>query len=115
MTSGIPEDEEFQLSFDEIFESLSHASRRWLLTRLSDVGHGDAEESISEESIRENEVMEPFVSEIFDRHLPLLDEAELIDWDRERQSIERGSRFDEITPIMQLIADHQDELSREWP
>lgn len=115
MTSGIPPDEEYQSSFDEMFDVLGHACRRWLLTQLSDVGARDGVESLSEEQILDNDVLEPFIEEMFDTHLPMLTKAKFIVWDENDRVIERGPRFDEIVPLIELIIEHEDELPDEWP
>ncbi len=47
-------------------------------------------------------------------HLPLLESNGLIEWDREKDVIVRGERFDEIRPILGLISDHEDELPDGW-
>jgi DNA-binding transcriptional ArsR family regulator len=47
-------------------------------------------------------------------HLPLLEENGIVEWDRERNVIVRGERFDEIRPLLGLIADHEDELPDDW-
>jgi DNA-binding transcriptional ArsR family regulator len=47
-------------------------------------------------------------------HLPLLEENGIVEWDRERNVIVRGERFDEIRPLLGLIADHGDELPDDW-
>lgn len=90
MTSGIPPDEEFQISFGEMFEILGHASQRWLLTQLSEAGPRNGVESISEESILDNKIFKPFTSEIFYIRLPKLNEAEFIEWNHDNQVIKRG-------------------------
>lgn len=115
MTSGIPPDEEFQISLDEAFNTLGDASRRWILTRLSGAGPHDEAESIPEASITDNEVLEPFISEIYDVHLPELDESGFVEWVRDDEVIRRGPRFEEIVPIIRLIVEHEDELPVEWP
>lgn len=115
MTSGISPDEEYQTSFDEMFDVLGHACRRWLLTQLSDVGAHDGVESLSEERILDNDILEPFMEEMFDTHLPMLTKARFIVWDENDRVIERGPRFDKIVPLLELIIEHEDELPDEWP
>ncbi|MEF8936798.1 DUF7344 domain-containing protein [Halovenus amylolytica] len=48
-------------------------------------------------------------------HLPKLEEAGYIEWDRESGTIERGPEFDEIEPLLELIEEHSDELPYDWP
>jgi hypothetical protein len=47
-------------------------------------------------------------------HLPLLEANGVIEWDRDEDVIVRGERFDEIRPILELIADQGDELPDGW-
>jgi len=48
--------------------------------------------------------------ELVYNHLPELAKAGYIEWDRETGAISRGSRFDEIDPLLELMRDHADEL-----
>ena len=48
-------------------------------------------------------------------HLPKLEEAGYIEWNRETGEVSKGSRFDEIEPILELIENHSDELPPGWP
>lgn len=43
-------------------------------------------------------------------HLPKLEDAGFIQWDRDRDVVTRGPQFDEIGPLVQLLLDHADEL-----
>lgn len=56
-----------------------------------------------------------FAQELYHRHLPKLDEAGYIEWDRERDVIRRGPRFAEIAPLVSLMENHADELPEGWP
>lgn len=40
-------------------------------------------------------------------HLPKLDDAGLIEWDRDTDTITRGPRFDEVEPVLRLLAANQ--------
>lgn len=48
-------------------------------------------------------------------HLPRLEEAGYIEWDRESGGISEGPRFDEIEPIPELIENHSDALPPTGP
>ena len=48
-------------------------------------------------------------------HLPKLEEAGYIEWDRESGTIEKGPEFDEIEPLLELIEEHSEELPQDWP
>lgn len=53
-------------------------------------------------------------SALYHVHLPKLAEAAYIEWDADTQTIRRGPNFDEIAPLLQLMADHEDELPAAW-
>jgi len=38
----------------------------------------------------------------------------LIDWDRQSGELSKGPNWNEIAPLLQLIADNRDELPDEW-
>lgn len=54
-------------------------------------------------------------TELHHRHLPMLAELGYVEWDPDSGTIERGSRFDEIEPLLRLLIDHADELPPGWP
>ena len=47
-------------------------------------------------------------------HLPKLEEAGFIEWDRDTNSIRQGSLFDEIRPLLELMQNHANELPDGW-
>jgi DNA-binding transcriptional ArsR family regulator len=47
-------------------------------------------------------------------HLPKLAEAGYLEYDRDTHTIRRGPNFGEITPLLRLMADHEDELPTGW-
>lgn len=54
-------------------------------------------------------------TELFHNHLPMLEEMEFIEWDRDRGDIKTGPNWDDIAPLLRLIRDHRDELPDDWP
>ncbi|MFB6107593.1 MAG: winged helix-turn-helix domain-containing protein [Haloplanus sp.] len=44
-------------------------------------------------------------------HLPQLDEAGLVDWDRDRNQVRRGPHFEAVRPILTLLDDDPDTLT----
>lgn len=48
-------------------------------------------------------------------HLPKLTETGYIEWDADIHTIRRGPNFDENAPLLQLVADHEDELAAGQP
>lgn len=99
----------------ELLEILSHPSRRRILSTLADDNPRDEEEFHAERFASDDEDLEQFLLELSHVHLPQLAEAEFIEWDSETDTIRRGSRFEEIEPLLILIRDHQEELPEGWP
>ncbi|WP_254761476.1 hypothetical protein [Natrinema marinum] len=50
------------------------------------------------------------VAELHHCHLPMLAEGDLIEWHRDDNWITTGSRFDDIKPLLELLAEHDEEL-----
>ena len=100
---------------DVSLDALSHPYRRRILARLHD--HNPREEaSFSTDSVADDsEDADRVAIEIHHRHLPKLADAGFVDWDREAEVVRRGPRFDEIAPLIELMAKHRDELPAGWP
>lgn len=101
-------------SFDELFEMLSVAPRRRILAALKK-RNPRQEDEFETQAFARNDEFERYVLELTHNHLPELDAANFIDWDRETDTIVRGSRFEEIEPLLRLLQEHQDELPDDWP
>jgi DNA-binding transcriptional ArsR family regulator len=101
----------------ELLPVLSDRDRRALLLYLVDGNPEDVDdipehirvaEHLDEDKRRElAEMLET-------EHLPLLEENDLIEWDRQRNVVLRGERFDEIRPLLGLISENRDELPDDW-
>lgn len=89
---------------DDLFDALANHHRRQLLSTLLD--------SKPETEIP---VPETLTVRMNHAHLPRLDEAGYIEWDRERDVIRRGSRFDDVLPIITIMRENDHELPGEWP
>jgi hypothetical protein len=101
----------------EFLPAFADRDRRALLLYLVDGNPEDFDdipehirvaEHIDEDARRE------LVEMLETEHLPLLDENDLIEWDRQRNVIVRGERFDEIRPLLGLISEHRDDLPDGW-
>lgn len=99
---------------DELFDVLSHPYRRRILTRLSDHNPRDEGEFDQRALASEDDPDLPDDG-LFHNHLPKLDDAGFIDWDRENGVVRRGPRFREIAPLIDLMVEHRDELPAGWP
>jgi hypothetical protein len=101
-------------SFDELFEVLSHEYRRYILWSLADPD-GRTDEPIRTTLFAGDDEPDILRIELRHNHLPKLDDAGLVDWDPETETLTRGPRFEEIEPLLGLLDDNRDELPGDWP
>lgn len=101
------------VSLDEQLDVLGHTSRRRLLLELSD--RNPIERSDVGPLAPNGAERTRFEQELYHRHLPKLDSAKVVDWDRESATIRRGDRFDAIEPLVRLLDDHSEDLPEDWP
>lgn len=99
---------------DDALDALGHVQRRRLLTLLVDEAPRRGPYSL-EEVIRVA-CEEPGAGrlEFRHRHLPKLADYGFVRWDRERNEIAEGPRFEEIRPLVELLRDRRHELPRGW-
>ena len=111
--------DETDASLTELFEMLSHEYRRRILVAVARDNPKDVDditsESIANEHEGDDDALELIAQQLHHTHLPKLDDAGFVDWDRESGRITRGPRFGEIEPLLRLMSDHQDELPDDWP
>lgn len=94
-------------TLDEAFRALANAERRWLLLALQDRGEG------SEEPLRLPEDLparETDRVEMYHAHLPLLEEAGFVAWDRDADRVSRGPQFEELRPFLRALRGPADRL-----
>ncbi|KAB1193152.1 hypothetical protein GJR96_06720 [Haloferax sp. MBLA0076] len=99
---------------DDAFDALRDIHRRRLLMDLceGDVTRlGRATTVVADGGDADDERLEV---ELFHLHLPKLDGAGFITWDRDSGSIERGPRFIEIEPMLRLLDRNAGELPENW-
>lgn len=96
---------------DQIFENLSNSHRRLILLLVKQ-GAVKTETDLMVRGADDSEVAE---MALVHNHLPRLDEAGYIEWDRASGELSKGPRFDEIEPLLELIETHADELPADWP
>ena len=101
-------------TLDQLFKMFCHPARRRILHTLAQDNPRD-EDGFESEYFASDEKIEVFKRELYHNHLPKLNEAGFIDWDRETDTITRGPRFEDIQPLVTLMANHQDELPEGWP
>ena len=99
---------------DEHFEALSNVHRRRLFIALL-VRNPQRDDVVAPEAVHEGDkAIETLQSEIYHLHLPRLEEAGYIRWNRDTHEVVRGARFDGIRPLLGLMRNHADELPNDW-
>lgn len=109
-----PNDSE-RTPLDDLLDVLSHPYRRRVLALVRDRNPRDESEFSAEELEVDPEEADFLPLELHHRHLPKLAEAGFVDWNHEENVVRRGPRFDEVEPLIELMADHADELPEGWP
>jgi hypothetical protein len=98
---------------------LSHEYRRRILVAVGRDNPRDendvTSESVASEAEEDDDAVELLKQQLYHTHLPKLDDAGFVEWDRDDGLLGRGPRFDEIEPLLELMNDHQDELPDDWP
>lgn len=104
---------ERRTSFDTALDALAHVQRRKLLVSLLAHNPQDDAPAVVGQPGEESEALDRFV-EMKHVHLPKLVEYGFIEWDQEADEVHKGPKFDEIRPLLDLLADHEDELPPGW-
>lgn len=99
---------------NSVFRALENRYRRQLLVALSEENPQDDDDRDPLDIVAPRDEPDALETELVHRHLPMLEEAGYIEWDRENNTIRRGPRRDEIGPIVELIRNHRDELPDGW-
>lgn len=93
------------VSFDEMMDALGAVQRRKLLLSLLEREPEDDPPIVIDGSGSEADLLA-----MRHAHLPKLSAYEFIEWDRETDEVTRGPEFDEIEPLLELLADNEEEL-----
>lgn len=103
------------VDLDEVFRTLSHPVRRRILVAIKEDNPRDREEFETVEYRPAGATDETSSVELHHVHLPRLDAADFIDWNRRTGEVTRGEHFEDIRPLLELMDDHRDELPDDWP
>lgn len=96
---------------DKTFSSLSNRHRRRVLFGLLERNpQTTAGLSVPVETYAEEEDLEMVKVQMHHCHLPKLEAAGFVTWDKETEQVTKGPKFDEIVPLLELLTDHADKL-----
>lgn len=102
-------------SMDTVLAILANQYRRRLLVALLDHNpQDDGDPQVPDDVSLETEDLEQLLLSMRHTHLPKLEETGFIEWDRETNMIRKGTQFEEIRPLLELMATHADELPDGW-
>lgn len=95
-----------------VFHALADRYRRRLLVLL--LKQEDAKITVPEE-IHDNMLeLTRLQLECYHRHLPMLVDYDLIEWNEEAEVVSRGDCFSEIVPILECLHTNRDDLPDGW-
>jgi len=94
-------------------DALAAVQRRKLLVALLDHNPQDDTPVVIADSERDADAVERLVT-MQHLHLPKLADYEFIEWNKDTHEVTKGPKFDEIRPLLELLATHEDELPADW-
>ncbi|MFC7202767.1 ArsR family transcriptional regulator [Haloferax namakaokahaiae] len=94
---------------DETFSCLANGYRRQILLAVL-LGPTEGIDWMVRDLNGSRKHPQQLRTELYHIHLPKLDTAGYIYWNRETWALERGPRFHEIEPMLQLLLDNTDQL-----
>ncbi len=100
--------------FDVVVSAIADLYRRQLLVALLDHNPQKDDDCDPLDLVSEGDEPDVLETELIHNHLPRLDDMGYIMWDRTANEISKGSKWDEIEPLLTLIDNHQDELPVGW-
>lgn len=91
--------------YNSLFRSLQEPARRRILFNLLE--HNPQEALMVPEEVHAGETeLEDLNIELVHNHLPMLEEAGLVRWEREAGKLHKGPRFAEVRQLLAAISDH---------
>ncbi|WP_212750762.1 transcriptional regulator [Haloterrigena sp. H1] len=95
--------------FDRYLWAIGHIQRRRLLLELLETPAIHT----SELNMSEGET-KLLLAEVKHAHLPKLADHDVIDWNPERNRVKRGSKFEEVKPLLELLDANRERLPDGW-
>lgn len=91
-----------------IFSVLRHPTRRHILATIRDSQSHPSGGFALDDFLEDDGTSEDSPAGLHHSHLPKLDNAGFIDWDRQTNTVMRGPRFDEIESVLEILQTRQD-------
>lgn len=101
--------------FNDFLNIVANDYRRRLLIALLE--HDRREETdrrLPDDIATTDAARDKQVAELRHCHLPMLTRSELIEWEPETNTVAKGPRFDDIRPLLEVLATQSDELPDKW-
>ncbi|WP_123537816.1 transcriptional regulator [Halosimplex salinum] len=95
------------ISFDDMMDAVADVQRRELLVALLD---HDPQRDVPVTVDRDARDAVKTLFMMKQVHLPKLVEYDFVDWEPTDYEVKKGTRFDEIKPLLELLDDYEDEL-----
>jgi DNA-binding transcriptional ArsR family regulator len=89
---------------DERFASLSHPTRQRVLSVLSESDETDVPLTVPDDLDDGTGDRDQLHLALYHVHLPKLQAAGYVTWDIDESTITKGSRFDEVEPLLDVLA-----------
>ena len=99
---------------DEYLEALADTHRRRLLVALLEHNPQRDTGAVPEDVHEGEKALAALQTQFHHSHLPRLEDAGFVRWNRDTHEVMKGPRFDEIRPLLELMRDHADGLPDDW-
>jgi len=101
-------------AYDTWFELLADELRRRILFELADRSPAEGVVSIPDDIVRRDEDTDTLSVHLRHVHLPKLAESDVVDWNREAQTVSCGLAFDRVRPLIRSVRS-LDDIRRSGP
>ena len=94
---------------DDQLEAIAHVHRRQVLLELLDENPLPAGPAVFDGGVSPND-RQMLGAAMHHVHLPKLEERGFVQWDRDENRLTKGSAFEDIKPLLEVLDGHRHEL-----